>query len=411
MRKRAIFRRRARFCAIAAALMACACQPDKASSPQAAANAPAPAVPVVVERAQRTDFAISVSAIGWVESYARVVVRPQVSGKLESLHFTEGQDVKRGQLLATIDPRPFEAALQLAEANRARDAALAENAEAEAVRIADLFKRGQASDRERDDARFTAESRRAQVRAIEAEIARARINLEYCSIHAPLDGRAGARMLDPGNVVEENKTDLLTINQISPIFVRFSVPEQYLPQVQDALANGTGTVSVQVDGAGIEFETGTLTFVDNQVDITTGMIPLKATFENKAGRLWPGQFVRTTLNLATHRDAVVVPAAAVQPGQDRPYVYVVGPDDTVELRRVTPGLTIAGRTVISEGLSGNEEVVTDGHLRLTPGAKIARRSFGTGSQPEAATSAPADETGPAETPGADSRAAVEGTAR
>ncbi len=329
-----------------------------------------PPVAVTLATVAREDFPLTVSAIGWVEAFATVTVKPQVSGQLQGLHFSEGEEVRAGQLLITIDARPFESALHLAEATRARDAALAENAEQEAVRVQGLFAQGQASERERDDARFVADSKAAQVRADEAEMARAGLDVEYCTIRAPLDGRAGSYLVNRGNVVKANETELVVINQLAPIYVTFSVPERYLSEIRAASASEPLRVEVSSDDADAAVETGTLTFIDNQVDKSTGMVRLKATTPNAERRLWPGRFARVTLVTRTLREAAVAPASAVQPGQGGTFVYVVNADKTVSRVDVTAGPTVEGKTVIERGLTGGETVVTDGHLRLVPGMRI-----------------------------------------
>jgi multidrug efflux system membrane fusion protein len=341
--------------------------------PPASQPATAPArlaVPVRAAHARREDFVVTASAIGWVEPFATVTIKPQVAGQLKEIHFREGDELAAGQKLFTIDPRPFDAALHLAEATLARDKALAEDARREAERAQSLFDNGQGTDRERDSTRFAAESRQAQVRADEADVERARLNLEYCTIIAPFAARAGSYMVHQGHVLKENETEMVIINQLSPIYVTFSLPEQYLAQVQDAMASGIVPVGAELEDAGQDRETGRLAFVDNEVDRSTGMIRLKAAFENQTRRLWPGRFVRVSLATRTLPDTVVVPAPAVQPGQGGMFVYAIGPDQTVTMSKVEVGPTMNGRTAILRGLAGDEQVVTDGHLRLTPGAAV-----------------------------------------
>lgn len=341
--------------------------PAPASQPAAK---PPPAVPVKAALAERTDFPVAISAIGWVEAFATVTIKPQVAGQLQEIHFREGDELSAGQVLFTIDPRPFEAALQLAQATLERDKALAEDAEREARRMQDLFNDNRGTERERDASRFSADSRQAQVRADDAEVRRAQLNLEYCTIRAPFEARAGSYLVHRGHVLEQNETEMVVINQLAPIYVTFSVPEQYLTQVRDSRAGGDVPVFAEAEDGSDARETGKLAFVDNEVDRSTGMIKLKASFENKSRRLWPGRFVRVSLATRTLPDTVVVPAPAVQPGQSGMFVYVVGPDQTVAMANVEVGPTIEGRTAILRGLNGDEQVVTDGHLRLTPGAAV-----------------------------------------
>ncbi|MFO0839537.1 MAG: efflux RND transporter periplasmic adaptor subunit [Phycisphaerae bacterium] len=338
---------------------------------QPATTRPAPAVPVAVRRATREDFKLTTAAIGWVEPLAVVTIKPQVSGQIVEAAFREGDELKAGQVLFEIDRRPFEAALQLARATLRRDAAMAEDARQEAERTADLFGRGQESERQRDQTRLIAESKAAQVAADEADVRQAELNLEYCTIRAPIEGRAGRFLVDRGNVVKANETELLVINQLSPIYVTFSLPERFVTRVKAAMAAGEVPVSADADeGAVAGGDTGVLAFIDNQVDASTAMIKLKARFENGQRHLWPGQFVRTKLTIQTLHDVVVVPSSAVQPGQRGAFVYVVSPDQTVSSRSVLPGETFDSRTVVASGLNGDETVVTDGHLRLTNGSQI-----------------------------------------
>lgn len=345
------------------------CKP--AAEPQPGGGGrPGPAVPVRAAVAVRESFPLTATAIGWVEAYATVTIRPQVSGQLQDVHFAEGQELEAGQLLFAIDPRPFETALRLAEANLKRDQAIANDAQREAERIQTLFAAGQASDQERDESRFNADAKLAQVKADEAEVERARLELDYCTIKSPIAGRAGSYLVNRGNVVEANKTELVTINQLAPIYVTFSMPERYLGEIRAALAAGIVSVSADVNDDWEQDEQGTLVFVDNQVDKSTGMLRLKASFANESRRLWPGAFVRVTLTTRTLSDVVVVPAAAVQTGQDGFFVYTIDGDQTAALRKVTPGPTIGGRTAILAGLEGGERVITDGQLRLAPGTRV-----------------------------------------
>lgn len=326
-----------------------------------------PPVPVEVARAERSDVDVSVTAIGWVEPYTTVTIKPQVDGELKEVLFREGDDVQAGQVLFRIDARSYEAALHAAEANLIRDQALAQDARREANRMQDLFSRDQGSSRERDQALADAESKESQVKADAAEIERQRLLVERCEIRSPISGRAGTILTHRGNLVKESETQLVVINQITPAYVTFSVPERNLAQIRgaDQRLNVNATLADMP-----EAEVGTLTFIDNQVDRSTGMVKLKATFENKGRRLWPGQFVDA--KLTTHRlsQVVVVPATAVQAGQSRTYVFVVKDDMAAEPRTVETGLNLEGRTVITSGLNGNEVVVTDGQLRIAPGSKV-----------------------------------------
>ena len=332
------------------------------------------AMPVTVATAMREDVPIQVQAIGWAEAYATVTIRPQIEGQLTEIHFTEGQQVKIGDLLFTIDPRPFVAALRLAEANLLKDQALAQDAEREADRVADLFTKNVAADRERDQARANSDAVRAQVQADQAAVENAKLRLEYCTIRSPIDGRAGARLVDVGNIVEANKTALVTVNQISPIFVTFSVAERHLSLIKQQMQTAPLAVEARFADEPSDPIIGRLAFVDNQVDTLTGMVRLKATFPNEDHRLWPGRFVNVALTISKQQDAVVVPTSAVQTGQRGTFVFVVRGDSTVEMRPVSVGANVHERTVLSEGVQAGEVVVTDGQLRLTPGVKVRSKA-------------------------------------
>jgi multidrug efflux system membrane fusion protein len=332
------------------------------------------AMPVTIATATREDVPVQVQAIGWAEAYATVTIRPQVEGQLTEIHFTEGQQVKIGDLLFTIDPRPFVAALRLSEANLLKDQALAQDAEREANRVTDLFAKNMAADRERDQARANSDAVRAQVQADQAAVENAKLRLEYCTIRSPINGRAGARLVDVGNIVEANKTALVTVNQISPIFVTFSVAERHLSLIKQQMQAAPLAVEARfADEAGDPI-IGQLAFVDNQVDTLTGMVRLKAAFPNEDHRLWPGRFVNVALTISKQNDAVVVPTSAVQTGQRGTFVFVVRGDSTVEMRPVSVGANVHERTVLSEGVQAGEVVVTDGQLRLTPGAKVRSKA-------------------------------------
>jgi multidrug efflux system membrane fusion protein len=340
-------------------------------------------VPVVAGQVEKKDLPLQVKAIGNVEAYNTVSVKSQVSGEISEVHFREGQDVPKGALLFRIDPRPFEATLRQAESALARDRAQAQNAQEEAKRYAGLSEKGFVSRQEYDRARTNADALDAVVKADEAAVENARLQLEYTSIRSPIDGRTGAITVQLGNVVKANDIALVTINQVAPIYVAFSVPEQDLPAVKRYKNTGELRVEASVPQGGQRPVTGTLTFIDNQVNTQTGTILLKATFRNGDRSLWPGQFVDVVLTLTTERGRIVAPAPAVQTGQQGQYVYVVKDDMTADLRPVTPGRTIGDWTVIDQGLQAGERVVTDGQLRLVPGAKMQIKNAGPeGEKPE-----------------------------
>jgi len=329
--------------------------------------------PVTTGEATLATVPVQVHAIGNVEAYATVSVKAQVAARIEKAYFTEGKDVRKGDLLFTLDRQPFEVALQQAEANLAKDQAQLENAGAESDRYKELFQEGIVSKEQYDSMRTNADALAASVRADKAAIDKARIDLSYCSIQSPIDGRAGAVLVHPGNLIKDNDAALVVLNQIHPIYVTFSVPEQHLADIKRYQAAAPLKVGASAPNEEQAVSTGVLTFIDNTVDATTGTIKLKATFQNPDNRLWPGQFVNVALTLKTQANAVVVPSQAVQTGQAGQYVFVVKQNMTAELRPVVAGNSIAGRTVIQKGVAAGETLITDGQMRVVPGMKVAIR--------------------------------------
>ena len=341
------------------------------AAPSPRSRAGADAVPVTVATVVEQPMPIDLRVVGTVEPSATVAVRAQVGGELTAAHFSEGQEVKRNDLLFTIDPRPFNAQLHQAEANLAKDTAQAENAGAQARRYRDLIGRGIATREQLDQISTTAAALQATVKADTAAVETARLQLQYATIRAPISGRTGALMVQPGNVVRtSDTTPLVVINQMSPIYVTFSVPESSLSDVRRYQAAGSLRVGAQVPDDETAAERGVISFVDNTVDRSTGTIKVKGTFQNADRRLWPGLFVNVVLTLKTEPHAIVVPARAVQEAQDGRYVYIVKADRTVESRPVTVARTVGDCAVIATGLATGETVVTDGHLRLVAGARV-----------------------------------------
>ena len=334
----------------------------------------APVVPVMVGKVSQKTVPIEVRVIGNGEAYSTVQVKSQVDGQVERVYFQEGQDVKKGELLFTIDRRPFEATLQQAQANLAKDAAQEKNAAAQAERNEQLFKDGIISKDQYDQFRTNADALKAAVRADQAAVENAKIQLGYCSVYSPLEGRTGTLLIHPGNVVKANDTALVVVDQISPLYVDFSAPEQYLAEIRRFMAAGRLKVRASVPNDPLHPEDGFVSFVNNTVDANTGTILLKGTFANPERRLWPGQFVNVVLILTSRPNAVVAPSQAVQAGQQGQYAFVVKDDHTVDLRPVVSGLTIGGETVIERGLQPGETVVTDGQLMLFPGARVEVKS-------------------------------------
>ena len=339
------------------------------SNKQAAAPPPAP-VPVRVARVTLKTVPVELRAIGTVEALSTVSIKSKVAGELTAVHFREGQDVRKGDLLFEIDRQPFEVALHQVEAALARDQARLSNARTQAARYAKLFEEGVASREQADQTRADLESLEATVRADQAAVEKARLDLSYCSIASPVDGRTGSLLVNEGNLVKANDDPaLIVLNQLTPIYVSFAVPEQYLAAIRRFLAAGRLPISVNITEAQPS-ESGLLTFVDNAVDSATGTIRLKGTFANPARRLWPGQFVNVVLRLSEQANAVVVPSEALQTGQSGQFVYVVKDENVVVSRPVSTGRSVQGITIIEKGLAPGEVVVTDGQLRLVSGAKI-----------------------------------------
>jgi multidrug efflux system membrane fusion protein len=404
-------------------LVACSAEPKVGEKPR-------PSVPIRVATVLQKSVPLQLRAIGSVEAYTTISIKSLVAGEIYKVHFKDGQDVRKDDLLFTIDPRPFEAALKQAEANLGRDTAQVQQAEAnltrdlaqvqqaeanlakdiaqskyaeeEVRRYAYLVEKNYVPKEQYDQMRTNAEAlaatlqadkaavenaravvqadgaalenAKAVVRASAATVENARIQLGYCSIRSPMDGRAGSVLVQQGNVVKANDVPLVVINQINPIYVTFSVPEKDLPEIKRHMAAQKLKVEAVIPSDEKSPEQGILTFVDNTVDTTTGTIRLKGTFENREKRLWPGQFVTASLTLTVQPDAIVVPSQAVQTGRQGEYAFVVKPDLTVESRALVVSRTTDGETVISQGLRPGETVVTDGQLRLVPGAKVEVKS-------------------------------------
>jgi multidrug efflux system membrane fusion protein len=338
------------------------------------------AVPVLVAKAEKKTVATRLHAIGRVEAYSTVNIKAQLDGIVTQVHFKEGQEVKRGDLLFTIDPRPFEAALRQAEANLARDQAQQIQAAADERRYAYLLKQGVGSQQQYDQAHATAEADKAAVAADQAAVQTAKLNLGYTTIRAPIDGRTGNLLVHQGNLVKNNAdTAMVVINQIHPVYVDFSIPEQSLPAVRQAIATRALPVEATLPGQQGAIEKGQLSFIDNSVDAQTGTIELKGLFTNQDGKLWPGQFVDVSLILNERPDTIVVPSEAIQTGADGSYVFVVDRKMKVSSRPVVVGASEDGQTVVERGLKSGETVVTDGQLRLVPGAHVTiKRGLGPG---------------------------------
>jgi multidrug efflux system membrane fusion protein len=332
------------------------------------------AVPVLAALAQVRDVPVELRNIGNVEAYSTVNIRSQITGQVIKVHFQEGQEVQKDDLLFTIDPRPSQGALRQAEADLKRDQAQLVSVKLDFERQKKLFESNIASKDDYDKAEAAFHALEATIMADEAAVSRARLQVEFTSIRSPFNGRTGNLSVKEGNVVKAPDDFLVTVNQVHPIYVTFSVPEQDLPAIRKRMKSATLSVEVELPAAlkgdGPEVVRGQLSFVDNIVDMATGRIKLKATFENAENALWPGQFVQTTLVLDILRQATLVPSEAVQASQNGDFVFVVKADTSVQKRPVVAGLTRAGMTVIESGVQPGETVVTDGQLRLADGLKV-----------------------------------------
>ncbi|MDQ6678414.1 MAG: efflux RND transporter periplasmic adaptor subunit [Acidobacteriota bacterium] len=363
-------------------------------------------VPVTAATVLTRNVPVELQVIGNVEAYSTIALKAQVSGEITKAYFQEGAYVKKGESLFTIDPRAMKAQVQQAQATLARDQAQLAQAQAnlardqaqakysrdQAGRYSDLQKEGIVSKDQTEQLRSAAdaaaqaltadqaaiESARAEIAAQKATVETMQVQFGYTEIKSPIDGRTGSINVKQGNIVAANTVDLMTINQVQPIYVTFSVPEAQLPEIKKYMAVSKLPVTAipQDDPAGTE--TGILTFIDNAVDMSTGTIKLKGTFPNTSRKLWPGEFVRVTLRLTVQQNALVVPSQAVQTGQDGPFVFVINNDRSVENRPVSTGARVDQDLVIESGLRAGESVVTEGQLRLAPGMKVMIRQPGGG---------------------------------
>jgi multidrug efflux system membrane fusion protein len=334
-------------------------------------NAP---VPVLAAQSVQRDLTIQLPAVGHVEPVATVTVKAQVGAQLSEAHFTKGQDVKKGDLLFTLDARPYKAALAKEEANLARDEIEERKAQQDNTRYTDLNSRQVVSKDEFERIRTTALSKAAQLQADRAAVEAARLQVSFCTIYSPIDGVAGDLLTHVGNIVKVNDTSLVEINQIQPIEVAFSIPETELPLIRQAQQAGPVPVYAAFPGVNdSNTTTGTLTFIDNTVDPQGGTIRLKATFENRDRRLWPGLYVNVTVAAGIEKNVVAIPSQALQNGQSGPCVFTIQPDNTIQSVPVTPGRRFDGWIAIEKGLEPHVTVITDGHLRLRKDSQVEVR--------------------------------------
>jgi multidrug efflux system membrane fusion protein len=330
-----------------------------------------PAVPVIAGKATAKDMPVLVRGLGTVQAYNMVMVKSRVDGQITQVLFNEGQEVTAGQPLFQIDPRPFQAALDQAQANLQKDEAQLEGARLDLVRYGKLVGPGFQTRQSYDDQKALVGQLEGATKADQAAIETNKLNLDYAVIKSPITGRTGARLVDIGNFVQASQgTNLVTITQMKPIFVTFTVPQENLDGIRRAETSGPLTVEAYAGDDKTLLGTGKLTLVNNQVDTTTGTIQLKATFANDDERLWPGAFINAHLILSIRKDAVTVPAQAVMQGPNGTFAYVIKPDDTVQQTDVKVAATQDGLAVIDSGLRAGDPVVVDGQYRLTNGSKI-----------------------------------------
>jgi len=353
--------------------------PVDSSSPRTSGRrgaGPGGPVPVVAGKVEQKDMPIYLDGLGTVQAFNTVTVHTRVDGQLQQVQFSEGQDVKAGDLLAIVDPRPFQAALDQAIAKKSQDEAQLANANVVLARNTDLLKKKVIAQQDFDASKYSADSLKAGVQADQAAIENARTQLDYTQIKSPIDGRTGVRLVDLGNIVHAtDQTGIVVITQMHPISVVFTLPEQNLSQIlNEGGANGGLKVLALDRGNTNTLDEGSLAVVDNEIDQTTGTVKLKATFPNKDLKLWPGKFVNARLVLSTQKNATVIPSSVVQRGPQGVYAYVIKPDKTVEMRPIKVGQTEGNLTLVDEGLSPGEEVVVDGQYKLQPGAHVEMTS-------------------------------------
>jgi multidrug efflux system membrane fusion protein len=329
-------------------------------------------VPVVAGKVEQRDMPIYLDGLGTVQAFNTVTVHTRVDGQLQQVLFSEGQDVKAGDLLAVVDPRPFQAALDQAIAKKLQDEAQLANANVVLARNTDLLKKKVIAQQDFDASKYSADSLKAGVQADQAAIENARTQLDYTQIKSPIDGRTGVRLVDLGNIVHaSDQTGIVVITQMHPISVVFTLPEQNLSQIlNEGGANGGLKVLALDRGNTNTLDEGTLAVVDNEIDPTTGTVKLKATFPNDDLKLWPGKFVNARLILTTRKDATVIPSSVVQRGPQGTYAYLIKPDKTVEMRPIKVAQTEGNLALVDDGLNPGEQVVVDGQYKLQPGAHV-----------------------------------------
>jgi membrane fusion protein, multidrug efflux system len=329
-----------------------------------------PPVPVALAIAEVRDMPLLLEVVGRAEAFESVTLMSRVEGQVAAVEYAEGAHVRKGQVLVRLDQADFEAKLRQAEANLARNQAQLAKARADLTRYASLRDQDYVSAEQLGEVEAAAAAAEATVKAERAAVDLARIQLNYTVIRAPFAGVVGARLVFPGTAVKVNETPLLVVNRVQPLYVSFAVPEKYLARLRAALASPPLKVTVSVPGQASSRYEGEVRFLDNVVNTAAGTIQMKATLANKEERLTPGQFINVSLTLDILRDAVTIPAEAVQEGPEGTFVYTVKPDQSAEMRPVEVAATLQGRAAIARGLQAGETVVTEGQLRLSPGAKV-----------------------------------------
>lgn len=368
-------------------------QSARSNGASGAAKTP-PRVPVTVAKAVTADIPVLLEVVGRAEAYESVTVKSRLDGQVASVMYTEGQHVKQGDVLVKLDPGDFEARLQQADANLAKDEAQLAKARTDVERYVALKARGFVSEEKVNDVRTAEAAALATVKADKAALELARLQLTYATLRAPFSGVVGARLVFPGSAVKVNDTALVVVNRVQPLYVTFSVPEKHLPRLHAALERGQLTAVVTIPGSKEQSFEGSVKFIDNAVDTATGTIQMKAVLENRQEILTPGQFLNVTMRLDTLADAVVVPTEAVQQGADGNFLFVVKENETVEPRKIQIAATSGNLAAIAKGVAAGETVVTDGQLRLAPGTAVQIKSAAA-SDAKTADSAPSPAVVPA----------------
>jgi multidrug efflux system membrane fusion protein len=343
-------------------------------SKKEAIKQPMPTVPVMAEKAVVKDMPLDIRTFGNVEAFSEVPIKVMVTGPIKKIYIKPGDYVKKGDMLVQIDARSYEATLRQLQATQSRDEVIYDDAERQAAMKEGLLKRGAAAFDETKRMRAIANSTAALVESSKASVEKAKLDVEYCTIRSPIDGHVGDLINHEGAVMKANDAVIMNIVQTKPIYVSFSVPQAYLPMVQKYMALGKLYVDAKVPAEGGTREQGELTFVDNNININSGTVRMKGTFENKSGHLWPGQYVDVVLTMSVDKNRIVVPAQAVQASQEGSYVFIIRADDTIAIRPVIIERFAGKEAIIKSGINGGDTVVTDGHIRLYPEAKVKVQS-------------------------------------